>query len=555
MDEQVQIESIIKGNNALEFEEQNETSSYIKVLGVGGAGTNAVNHMFKQGINGVDLFVCNTDATNLHASPVKNKISIGKLGAGNDPKVGRAAAEENRDKIKAVLDSNTRMLFITAGMGGGTGTGASPVVAEIAKSIDLPEEDEKLLVVGVVTLPFSFEGRKRKKQAEEGIERLKEFVDCIIIVNTDKLRDRKDLPISDAFALADDVLFTAVKGISEIITNVGYIQVDFRDIQSVMKNSGVALMGMGVASGENRALEAVKAATTSDLLNDNDISQTKNILLTFTCSKTNEITMDEIDTITEYIADQTNDDVDVIWGISHDEKMEDRLSITLIATGFEKKGIYTPVTRVSGPKEIIQSPSGVNNQTLEQPINNPGSLTDITITTKAPVNETPIAETPKKENEKTIITVDHNMNPIGDSVSNTIGTQTAVAEPKVVIAEPKIIVAEPKPAPMEPVFRQDTFDQPSLKSQVEASLPKPDMLTRQNADKDFLLRMEKIKKLNDMMKTAEGLEQIINTHPDVGNNYDLTHSFSAPKQQSSFSFTKEGTLGIVSNSAIDAQVD
>lgn len=549
MDEQVQLKSIIGESNALEFEEQNETSSYIKVLGVGGAGTNAVNHMFKQGINGVDLFICNTDATNLYASPVKNKISLGKLGAGGKPEKGRAAAEENRDKIKAVLDSNTRMLFITAGMGGGTGTGASPVVAEIAKSIELPEEDEKLLVVGVVTLPFSFEGRKKRQYAEEGIAKLKEFVDCIIIVNTDKLRDRKDLTISEAFALADDVLYTAVKGISEIITTVGYIQVDYRDVQSVMKDSGVALMGMGVASGENRALEAVKAATTSDLLNDNDISQTKNMLMTFACSKANEISMDEIETITDYIADQTNDEVDIIWGISYDDKMEDRLSITLIATGFENKEIYKPTvrdTKIETPKHVAPEPIIPQQINKPEELNKP--LTDITVITKTPINETPVEQAPKNETGKTIIKVDMNMEPIEGRFATNQETQTAVLEPAIAVAEPKIVS-------MQPVFRQDIPEEQSLRKQVESPIQRTDTFVKQNAGKDFNQRMEKLKKIKDMMATDEGLEQIINSHPNPENNYDLTQSFSAPKQQSSFSFNKGGSLGIVSNSALNAQVD
>ncbi len=425
MDEQIQLSSIVGNDAILDIDVQGTESSYIKVVGVGGAGTNAVNHMFNKGINGVDLFVCNTDATSLNASPVKNKISIGKLGAGGNPAKGRQAAEESQEDIKQIFDPNTRMLFVTAGMGGGTGTGASPVVAKLAKDVVLPEEEEKILVVGVVTLPFSFEGRKRRKQAEEGIAALKEHVDCMIIVNTDKLRDRKDLPLTTAFALADDILFTAVKGISEIMSSTGYVQVDLRDVQSVMKDSGVALMGMGIAEGENRALEAIKAATTSELLNDNDISKTKNMLLTFTCSNDAVITMDEISTIVDYLADQTCDEVDVIWGLTKDDSLGDKLSITLIATGFEYKDIYTPTTRkavekVSLPTSIPAPGASTNSipdniieiatKELEKAKSNKGMEEIVMVNKPTAEVQEPVA-TPSVS-VKTIIHVDENVNPI-----------------------------------------------------------------------------------------------------------------------------------------------
>lgn len=543
MDEQLQLTSVISENSFVVNEEEIlESNSYIKVLGVGGAGTNAVNNMDKK-INGVDLYVCNTDATSLNASPVRNKISLGKLGAGNNPEVGRQAAEENREKIKQIFGENTRMLFITAGMGGGTGTGASPVVAEIAKSIELPDNNEKILVVGVVTLPLSFEGRKRKQQAEEGIKRLKEFVDCIIIVNTDKLRGRKGLSLSAAFAQADDVLLTAVKGISEIITNVGLVQVDFRDVQSVMKDSGVALMGMGIAEGENRAMEAIKAATTSELLNDNDISKTKNVLLTFTCSHEHEITMDEIEVITDYIADQTNEDVDTIWGISYNESIGEKLSITLIATGFESKDIDIPSTRRIG----------MDTTTLKQPTQTPvagttsttSSMTEMTITTKAPEPVSAPISTPTpvaKTEEKVVIEVDVNMNPIENKAKTFEQVETSGIQPAISVAQP--------------IFRQDPITQIQVKPQQSSDIRPSDLsASRTTASKDFNQRMEQIKKLKELMSTDEGLEQIINSHPDAGNNYDISQSFSAPKQQSSFAINSMGAVGITANSAIDAQVD
>lgn len=337
----------------LQFEAPKDNSNYIKVIGVGGGGTNAVNHMFNEGIKGVDFIVCNTDAKSLNASPIQNRIKIGKdgLGAGNKPSVGEAAALAAEDKIKAAL-INTQMLFITAGMGGGTGTGAAPIIAKYAKEIEFfndegEKTDDKILVVAIVTLPLAFEGNKRKLQAEEGIKKLKEIVDSIIIVNTDKIRSKGNIPIPKMFPMADNVLLTASKGIAEIITiENSYIHVDFRDVQEVMTNSGVALMGIGSAygSGVERAEEAIQIAASSDLLNDCDISGTKNILLYITTSPEEEyaMTYDEQEAIADYIKKQTNCEPDIIWGIGFDESFKDRLDITLIATGFEARDIYNP---------------------------------------------------------------------------------------------------------------------------------------------------------------------------------------------------------------------
>lgn len=329
---------------SLDIEATKEQSSYIKVIGVGGAGTNAVNHMYNKGITGVDFIVCNTDEQSLNASPIMNKIKIGEggLGAGNNPEVAKKAAVAAAEIIKKELSNNTHMLFITAGMGGGTGTGASPEIAKIAKQVEVDGGKDELLVVGVVTIPFSFEGRKRREQAKEGIENLRKVVDAIIVVNTDKLKTKGKMSMKSAFAMADDVLLTAAKGISEMMTSNAYIHVDFKDVQSIMQHSGVALMGSGVGEGEDRAFEAIKAATTSDLLNDNDLSQTKNILLylSFSSKEEYELQMEEMDTITQYIQEQTNRDVNIIWGYGYDDTLEAKLSITLVATGFEPQEIY-----------------------------------------------------------------------------------------------------------------------------------------------------------------------------------------------------------------------
>lgn len=335
-------EDILNGNNGMIFDAPKDQASYIKVIGVGGGGSNAVNHMYRQGIKGVDFIVCNTDAKSLMQSPVPTKIKLGELGAGSKPEVAEAAARKRADEIKEIISNNTKMLFITAGMGGGTGTGAAPVIAEIAKQVDIDDDVNKILVVAIVTFPLAFEGPRRKKQAEEGINELRKYVDSIIIINNDKLRDFGNMKMSEAFAKADNVLLTAAKGIAEIITVEGYVAVDFRDVNTVMANSGTALMGAGVAKGDNRASEAIELASTSVLLNDNDISGAKNILLYFSYSSDCEITMDEIDTVTNYIANLTGGETDIIWGMGPDEELGENLSITLVATGFEAKKIERP---------------------------------------------------------------------------------------------------------------------------------------------------------------------------------------------------------------------
>ncbi len=317
----------------IKFDLPKNQSSIIKVLGVGGGGSNAVNHMFRQGIEGVDFIVCNTDSQALQQSPVPNKIQLGESltegrGAGSLPEVGRNAALEDIDRIKEVLEKNSKMIFITAGMGGGTGTGATPVIAEAAKELGI-------LTVGIVTLPFAFEGRKRKMQADEGIKELKKNVDTLLIICNDKLRELYgNLSVSEAFAKADNVLTTASKGIAEIITRTGYINVDFADVKTVMINSGVAIMGNGTAEGDNRSVKAIEEALISPLLNDNNINGASNILLNITSGK-EEALMDEITEITEYIQTEAGSNAEIIWGLGKDESLGNKISVTLVATGFD----------------------------------------------------------------------------------------------------------------------------------------------------------------------------------------------------------------------------
>lgn len=319
----------------IKFNLPKEKSSIIKVIGVGGGGGNAVNHMHEQGIKGVDFIICNTDLQALEASAIPNKIQLGAsltqgLGAGANPEVGKKAAMEAIEDIIDMLGVNTKMLFITAGMGGGTGTGAAPIIAKTAKEMDI-------LTVGIVTTPFNFEGKKRKTFADEGLENLKRSVDCLLIISNDKIKDMYgNLALREAFGHANNILTTAAKGIAEIITHPGYINVDFEDVKTVMKSSGVALMGSAMAEGEDRALVAVKAALASPLLNDNQIVGAKNILLNIS-SGTEEILMEEFEQISSYIQNESGLSAELILGTSFDESLGTKISVTLIATGFESK--------------------------------------------------------------------------------------------------------------------------------------------------------------------------------------------------------------------------
>lgn len=319
----------------MQFEMLKEKSSIIKVIGVGGGGGNAVNHMYKQGITGVDFIICNTDAQALELSPIPNKVQLGAsltegMGAGSIPEVGKNSAIENIDDIKQMLGTNTKMLFITAGMGGGTGTGASPIIAKAARELDI-------LTVGIITTPFAFEGKRRKMQAEEGLEELKKYVDSFLVISNDRLRQIfGNLTLGSAFAQADNILTTAAKGIAEIITLPGYINVDFKDVRTVMKDSGVAIMGSSTAEGENRALKAVEGALLSPLLKDNEIEGARYILLNISSGE-KEVTMDEVSIITDFIQEEAGLAADLIWGNCRDEALGEKLSVTIIATGFQTR--------------------------------------------------------------------------------------------------------------------------------------------------------------------------------------------------------------------------
>ena len=321
----------------IQFDLPKEKSSILKVIGVGGGGSNAVNYMFSQNIEGVNFIICNTDAQAIAQSRVPNKVQLGPnltqgLGAGANPEIGRQATEESLEEIRRILEVNTKMAFITAGMGGGTGTGGAPIISKICKDLDI-------LTVGIVTTPFSYEGKKRQLQADEGIRNMKQYVDTLLVISNDKLRHQfGNLKMKDAFAKADNVLATAAKCITDVINSTGQINVDFADVCTVMRNGGVAILGSADAKGENRAQKAIEEALNSPLLNDNDIRGAKWILININSAEGEyEFTMDEVDIIQSYLISRAGEETDIILGMGYDNTLGDRIGITLIATGFEHR--------------------------------------------------------------------------------------------------------------------------------------------------------------------------------------------------------------------------
>ncbi len=335
----------------IHFDLPKEKSSIIKVIGVGGGGSNAVNHMFSQNIDGVNFIICNTDAQAIQQSRVPNKIQLGPhltqgLGAGANPAIGKQATEESLEEIKSILEVNTKMAFITAGMGGGTGTGGAPIISKICKDLGI-------LTVGIVTTPFSYEGKKRQLQAEAGINVMKEYVDTLLVISNDKLRHQfGNLKMKEAFAKADNVLATAAKCITDVINSTGQINVDFADVCTVMRNGGVAILGSAAVGGENRAQRCIEEALTSPLLNDNDIKGAKWILININSAEgEHEFTMDEVEIIQNYLLSHAGEGTDVILGLGYDNTLGDQVGITLIATGFEYKDPFDKIEAKTPVKE------------------------------------------------------------------------------------------------------------------------------------------------------------------------------------------------------------
>jgi cell division protein FtsZ len=355
----------------IHFDLPKEKSSIIKVIGIGGGGSNAVNHMYSQNIEGVNFIICNTDAQSIAQSTVPNKVQLGPhltqgLGAGANPDIGRQATEESLEELKAILEVNTKMAFVTAGMGGGTGTGGAPIISKICKDLGI-------LTVGIVTTPFAYEGRKRQMQAEEGIKILKQYVDTLLVISNDKLRHQfGNLKMREAFAKADNVLATAAKCITDVINSTGQINVDFADVCTVMKNGGVAILGSAACEGEDRAQKAIEEALSSPLLNDNDIRGAKWILININSSEgEHEFTMDEVEIIQTHLLSEAGEHTDVILGLGYDNSLGSKIGITLIATGFEHKDPFVKKVAVKQePKEerivmtLGNEPSGTKRQAV-----------------------------------------------------------------------------------------------------------------------------------------------------------------------------------------------
>jgi len=421
-----------KTDELLSFGFQNQYNSIIKVIGVGGGGSNAVNHMYRNGIAGVDFVICNTDAQALTYSPVPVKIQLGVTltegrGAGNAPKKGEQAAIENLGEVRQILEAGTKMVFITAGMGGGTGTGAAPIIAQLARDMDI-------LTIAVVTMPSKKEGKLRYDQAIEGILKLDRYVDCMLVISNENLHKvYGELPAREAFAKADDIVCTAVKGCAEIITLHGNINIDFADVNTVMRDSGVFIMGTGLAEGPNRAFLAVEDALQSPLLDSNNIYGTSNILLNI-ISGDEEVRMGEIGQIIDYLQQAAGDNANIIWGNGYDETLGNKISVTIIATGFEHDP--TPIRASAPVKETVviegaPAPEPAENRKSFETVREPDEMELLGITISEEISvavEEPVAEPQKSAVTETLqdsfIQQDKNINkPQRESISKWFNNQ------------------------------------------------------------------------------------------------------------------------------------
>lgn len=542
-------------------------SNVIKVIGVGGGGSNAINHMYNQGIKGVDFVVCNTDAQALNNSPVPIKIQLGLtltegLGAGANPEVGQQSALESIEEIEQFLDANTKMVFITAGMGGGTGTGAAPVIAQLAK-------DRDILTVGIVTIPFQFEGKVRQEQALKGVENLRRNVDSLIVINNNKLREvYGNLGFKAGFSKADEVLATASRGIAEVITHHYTQNIDLKDAKTVLSNSGTAIMGSAEASGDNRAKDAIVSALDSPLLNDNKITGAKNVLLLIVSGE-NEITIDEIGEINDHIQMEAGHNANIIMGVGEDPELGDAISVTIIATGFnvEQQKMIVNATDENNNKiihhlgeeqKVVADLSGNNKPaftaapTPEQPLQNNYSFNSApkivytldddsglnqtsnevekkTIVQTQPTNTVQIAPQHVQNTSFVTETVTQPVQPTVETPQNVVKTvdirNIIVNEPEFVIVKPKQIVQEMQPAMVE----QFTFDLHEQELEFESEhnefnfeIQQPNQIVEQiTAQQEEVIRYD----LSDYMEVED---QLMNSKPKVE---------ETPKEDEAFSFT------------------
>ncbi len=510
----------------MQFELPQEESSIIKVIGVGGGGSNAVNHMFRLGIKGVDFIICNTDKQALGKSPVPHKIQLGNsltkgLGAGAKPEVGRDSAFESIDEIKNLLKDNTEMVFITAGLGGGTGTGAAPVIASVAKELGI-------LTVGIVTIPFSFEGKKRREQAERGLEEMKKYVDTLIVIGNDKLREiYGSLKMTEAFAHADNVLTSAAKSIAEIISLHMHVNVDFNDVKTVMQDSGVAIMGSAIASGEKRALRAVENALISPLLNDNDISGARHVLLNI-MSGSDDIEMDEFGEITDFIQEAAGGTAELITGYGTDPSLGDNVSVTIIATGFNMKmnSGYEAPTIIERKIVKLDEPTVTKIEPVQTSIIDEIKAADEPfVYVKDTVEETPAVTFASEEISSPII------NEIEEVKQDVIvySLEEAVAEVTTTF------VNETPTAPTNETPKSTFVINDVTEKNTTTSSTNTDTNSREEQIRLAQERIKKLKELTLKMKTPEGLSQLEKESAWSRKQVSVDTSNSTPSTESNVS--------------------
>ncbi len=527
----------------MEFDLPKDTSSIIKVIGVGGGGSNAVNHMYNQGIIGVDFIVCNTDKQALDISPVPYKIQLGPSltegrGAGAIPEIGMNAAIENIEEIRSLLSKDTKMVFVTAGLGGGTGTGAAPVIAQVAKEMGI-------LTVGIVTVPFGFEGRKRRLQAEEGLDKMRQNVDTLLVINNERLGEMTgNLTISNAFSQADDVLTTAAKGIAEVIAVTGAINVDFNDVRTVMKDSGVAIMGSAAVEGENRATLAVQGALNSPLLNDNDISGAQYVLLNITYGD-KEVLMNEITEITDFIQDEAGATADVIWGHGYDATLGDKLSVTLIATGFKSN----PITGFEkAPERKVSTLEDEPKNEIKAPLSSPTQVNTFSKAVEVKAVEEPFlkdestSETPSME--------------IKTEFTSSFSTEKTVEANEMKFDWDVIETSSTIDSNKEDVVRfmlEDDMEQKvSLENVNSKTILSPEDQQRITQD-----RLSKIQEYTAKLKKADGIAEFENEPAYVRRNIQLANSTpSTDEQFSRFGLSEdENGTTLRSNNFLHDNVD
>lgn len=508
------------------------SQSIIKVIGVGGGGGNAVNHMFDMGIKGVDFVVCNTDLQALEISPVPFKIQLGPSltegrGAGSLPEIGKNAAVENIEEIREYLSKETKMVFVTAGMGGGTGTGAAPVIAQVAKELGI-------LTVGIVTVPFNFEGRKRRIQAEEGLEAMRNSVDTLLVINNERLREvTGNLSITEAFSQADDILATAARGIAEVIAVTGAINVDFNDVNTVMKDSGVAIMGSASAEGDNRALKAVQKALESPLLNDNDISGAEYVLLNITYGD-REVLMDEITDITDYIQDAAGSTADVIFGHAKDETLGDKINVTVIATGFKS----TPLTGFEkAPERNVTTLEEEKAVEIKAPLDSPTQKNPWAGAREvAPVSPvTPVSKVEEVEDEPFLKTVEPVAKQDTWKVEPVKTPQEAISFDWDIAQEEKKATAQ-NDEEVKRYVLEDDMENADLESSVE---PLRKALTPEEQQRRSQERLSRIQQYTQKLKKADGIQEFENEPAYVRRNVQLDHTVPSNEEKASrFSVTR-----------------